>query len=160
DLKDNNEKEISDIVLQDAIDALEDKAGGEVDFISCARDVRKAYQQYLSYYKRNVDIMELAGGYKAITFNGIPLVADRFVESGTLYMLNTKDFVLHQLCDWNWLESEDGKVIRQVPGYPTYNATLVKYADLICDRPIAQAKISNILSTVTNPFEIVEASEG
>lgn len=156
--KDNSEKEISDIVLQDAIDALEDKAGGEIDFISCARDVRKAYQQYLSYYKRNVDIMELAGGYKAITFNGIPFVADRFVESGTLYMLNTKDFVLHQLCDWNWLEGEDGRVIRQVAGYPIYSATLVKYADLICDRPIAQAKISNISNTVTNPFEVVEST--
>ncbi|MDD3862874.1 MAG: phage major capsid protein, partial [Clostridia bacterium] len=147
------------IVLQDAIDALEDKAGSEIDFITCARDVRKAYQQYLSYYKRNVDIMELAGGYKAITFNGIPLVADRFVESGTLYMLNTKDFVLHQLCDWNWLENEDGRVLRQTTGYPTYSATLVKYADLICDRPIAQSKISGISSTVTNPFEIPTGTE-
>jgi hypothetical protein len=157
--KDNTDKEISDIVLQDAIDALEDKAGSEIDFITCARDVRKAYQQYLSYYKRNVDIMELAGGYKAITFNGIPLVADRFVESGTLYMLNTKDFVLHQLCDWNWLENEDGRVLRQTTGYPTYSATLVKYADLICDRPIAQSKISGISSTVTNPFEIPTGTE-
>jgi hypothetical protein len=34
---------------------------------------------------------------------------------------------------------------------------LFKYADLICDRPIAQAKISNISNTVTNPFEVVES---
>ena len=27
---------------------------------------------------------------------------------------------------------------------PTYSATLVKYAELICDRPGAQGKISNI----------------
>ena len=154
--QDSTEKEISDILLQDTIDALEDKAGGDVDFIACSRDVRKAYQQYLLYYKKNIDVVELTGGYKAITYNGIPMVADRFIESGTLYMLNTKDFVLHQLCDWNWLENEDGKVLRQVQGYPTYSATLVKYADLICDRPLAQSKISGILSTVTNPFEIAE----
>lgn len=153
------EQEISDIVLQDTIDALEDKAGSEVDFIACSRDVRKAYQQYLLYYKKNVDVVELDGGYKAITYNGIPMVADRFIASGTLYMLNTKDFVLHQLCDWNWLENEDGRVLRQVAGYPKYSATLVKYADLICDRPLGQAKVSGILSTVTNPFEIPEIIE-
>jgi len=152
--------EISDIVLQDAIDALEDKAGSEVDFISCARDVRKAYQTYLANYKRNIDVMELAGGFKAITFNGIPVVADRFIENGTAYLLNTKDFILHQLCDWQWLEGEDGRVIKQVAGYPTYNATLVKYADLICDRPIAQAKISNISSSIASPYASIVTAIG
>lgn len=147
--------EISDILLQKTIDALEDKAGSEINFIACSRDVRRAYQEYLTYYKRNVDVTELAGGQKAITFNGIPLVADRFIADGTLYMLNTNDFTLHQLCDWNWLENEDGKILRQNGTYPTYSATLVKYADLICDRPIAQAKLTNISSSVTNPFASV-----
>lgn len=147
--------EISDILLQKIIDALEDKAGSEINFIACSRDVRRAYQEYLTYYKRNVDVTELAGGQKAITFNGIPLVADRFIADGTLYMLNTNDFTLHQLCDWNWLENEDGKILRQNGTYPTYSATLVKYADLICDRPIAQAKLTNISSSVTNPFASV-----
>lgn len=144
--------EISDDVFQKTIDAVEDKAGSEINFIACSRDVRRAYQQYLTYFKRNVDVLELEGGYKTISFNGIPVVADRFIQSGTFYMLNTKDFTLHQLCDWAWLEGEDGRILRQNQGYPTYSATLVKYADLICDRPIAQAKVSNILSTVTNPF--------
>lgn len=149
---DSTEQEISDNLLQTTIDALEDKAGSEVNFISCARDVRRAYQQFLTFYKRNVDIAELAGGQKAITFNGIPVVADRFVANGTAYLLNTDDFVMHELCDWKWLESEDGRILRQTPGYPIYTATLVKYADVICGRPAGQAKLSNIKSTVTNPL--------
>ena len=48
-----------------------------------------------------------------------------------MYLLNTDDFALHQLCDWKWLEGEDGKVIKQVADKPVYKATLVKYADLI-----------------------------
>ena len=51
---------------------------------------------------------------------------------------------IHQLCDWRWLEGENGKILMQKAGTPTYTATLVKYADMICDKPIGQAKISGI----------------
>ena len=30
-----------------------------------------------------------------------------------MYLLNTNDFCLHQLCDWQWLEGDDGKVLQQ-----------------------------------------------
>ena len=96
--------------------------------------------------------MELAGGYKTISYNGIPVVADRFIKNDTMYLLNTKDFTLHQLCDWKWLEGEDGKIIKQNPNYATYTATLVKYADLICDRPNGSAMLTGISATVENPF--------
>ena len=88
--------------------------------------------------------MDLKGGYKAISYNGIPIVSDRFCPEGTMYLLNTDDFTLHQLCDWKWLEGEDGKVLKQVPGTPTYSATLVKYADLVCTRPCGQAMLTGI----------------
>ena len=148
------ETEIDDIMLQSAINCLEEESGSEVDFISCAGDVRRAYQQYLSAYRRNVDVMNLAGGQKAISFNGIPVVYDRFVADGEMYLLNTKDFAIHQLCDWEWLEGDNGRIIRQAENKPVYTATLVKYAELICDKPNGQAKITNIASTVENPFSI------
>ena len=88
--------------------------------------------------------MELAGGAKAITFNGIPVVADRFCPDGTMYLLNTDDFRLHQLCDWQWLEGENGRILAQVPGKPVYTATLVKYAELMCSRPCGQAVLTGI----------------
>ena len=136
--------EISDITIQTAIDKMEEDAGSIVDFIVCSSGVKRAYQNYLTTFKQNIDVLNLEGGYKALSYNGIPLVSDRFVGDGTMYLLNTKDFVLHQLCDWSWLEGDDGKVIKQVPGKPVYKATLVKYADLICNRPYGQAKIQGI----------------
>ena len=39
---------------------------------------------------------------------------------------------------------DDGKVIKQNANYATYSATLVKYADLICNKPCGQAKINFI----------------
>lgn len=147
--------EISDGLIQSAIDFLDEVSGSQVNYIACSSQVRRAYQEYLGAYRRNIDIMELAGGYKAITYNGIPVVADRFVEDDAMYLLNTDEFTLHQLCDWKWLEGEDGKVLKQNAGYPTYTATLVKYAELVCDKPNGQAKISGISGTVTNPFKTV-----
>ena len=145
--------EISDILIQQAIDFLDMNTDSQINFISCSSAVRRAYQEYLGAYRRNIDIAELDGGYKTITHNGIPVVADRFVDEDTMYLLNTNDFTLHQLCDWKWLEGEDGRILKQNQGYPTYSATLVKYAELICDKPCGQAKITGIKSTVTNPFK-------
>jgi hypothetical protein len=144
--------EISDLLIQNAIDFLDENTDSKINFISCSSQVRRAYQEYLGAYRRNIDVCELEGGFKAISHNGIPVVADRFVDDDTMYLLNTDDFTIHELCDWKWLAGEDGRVLKQNPGYPTYSATLVKYAELICDKPCGQAKISNISSTVTNPF--------
>ncbi|MCM1043170.1 MAG: phage major capsid protein [Corallococcus sp.] len=135
---------LTDVTIQTAIDALDEVAGSQADFIVCSGGVKRAYQNYLISNRTNVDVMNLQGGYRAISYNGIPLVSDRFAPKGTMYILNTSDFHLHQLCDWRWLEGDDGRVIRQVAGKPVYTATLVKYADLICDRPIGQAMISGI----------------
>ncbi len=135
---------LTDVVIQKAIDTLDEVAGSTADFIVCSGGVKRAYQDYLITNRSNVDVMNLQGGYKAISYNGIPIVSDRFAPGGTMYILNTADFHLHQLCDWRWLEGDDGRVIKQVANKPVYTATLVKYADLICDRPIGQAMISGI----------------
>ena len=136
--------EISESVIQSAIDRLEEVHGSKVDFIVCSAGVKRAYQELMSSYKRNIEVTELNGGYKALTYNGIPIISDRFVPEGEMYLLNTKDFHLHQLCDWKWLENENGRILRQNQGKPTYTATLVKYAELVCDRPAGQAKLTGI----------------
>lgn len=135
---------ISDITMQSVIDYLEENFGSAVDFIVCSGGVKRNYQNYLNSYRSNIDILDLAGGFRALSYNGIPVVSDRFAPKNTMYMLNTDEFKLHQLCDWKWLEGEDGRVIKQNAGTPTYSATLVKYADLICDKPCGQAKINYI----------------
>lgn len=135
--------DITELKLQKAIDTIEESSGGKVNFIMCSWGVRRALQKLLSN-NRQMDTVELAGGYKAMSYNGIPIVVDRFCPEGTMYLLNTDDFQLHQLCDWQWLEGEEGKVLKQIPGKPVYSATLVKYADLICSNPCGQGMLSGI----------------
>ena len=135
---------ITDSLIQTALNNIEEECGEQVDFIAVSGGVRNAYQTYLTNYHRNLDMATLIGGYKTMTYAGIPVVFERFVDEGVMYFFNTRDFALHQLCDWEWLEGENGSILIPSATTPTFTATLVKYAELICDRPGAQGKISNI----------------
>ena len=135
--------EISESVIQKAIDEVEERAGSRINFIVCSWGVRRALFDLIASH-RTCETLELEGGFRAISFDGIPVVADRFCPEGTMYLLNTDDFALHQLCDWQWLEGEDGSVLRQTAGKPVFTATLVKYAELLCYRPAGQAMLSGI----------------
>ena len=104
--------------------------------------VKKAIFESLKSTRSNIATAELAGGFHGFTFNGIPLYSDVKCKAGNLYALNSKSFAMHQLCDWTWLSNEDGSILKQLPGKATYMATLVKYADLICDKPFLQGRCS------------------
>ena len=144
----SSNQDISDTLIQEAVDELEFNHDSQINYIATTAEIRRAYQQYLSACKRNIDVMDLEGGFKTISHNGIPVVADRFVDSGKMFLLNTNDFTLHQLCDWKWLEGENGRILRQNADQPAYSATLVKYAELICDKPCGQALLTKINSTI------------
>ena len=136
---------IKETDIQKALDAVEENSGNPANMIITSWGVRRALFNLFSTNKRNIDTLELAGGFKAISYNGIPVVVDRFCPKNTMYILNTDDFTLHQLCDWQWLTGDDGKILRQIPGKPVYSATLVKYAELMCAKPYAQAALMNIV---------------
>ncbi len=135
---------ISESAIQKAIDTIEENSGSKINYIVCSWGVRRALVEYYKQYDVMLPTMQIEGGFTALNLNGIPVVADRFCPDGTMYLLNTDDFKLHQLCDWQWLESEDGKILKQVAGKPVYTATLVKYAELMCERPCGQGMLSGI----------------
>jgi hypothetical protein len=142
----NDFGEISENKIQKAIDDIEMNSGSQINFIVCSWDVKRALVDYYRKMSIVLPTMEIEGGYKALSFNGIPVVADRFCPKNTMFLLNTNDFIIHQLCDWKWLEGEDGKILKQVPGKPVYTATLVKYAELMCTRPNGQGMLQNIIT--------------
>ncbi|MDR1093961.1 MAG: phage major capsid protein [Clostridiales bacterium] len=130
--------------MQEMIDQCVELYNSDIDMIVCSAGVKRAYMKHMSAYKRSIDVMNVEGGYKAMSFNGIPLVSDRFCAPGKMYFLNTRDFKLHQLCDWKWLEGDNGRILKQIAGKAVYSATLVKYAELICDKPCGQAALTGI----------------
>ena len=131
-----------------AMDFAEEVGGSKINYIACSSDVRRMYQNLLKEHGRNVQMVDIGNGFKGIDFYGVPMISDRFVEKDAMYLLDTDAFTLHQMCDWEWLTDDNGNVLSQKPGYATYTATLVKYADLLCSRPLGQAKFKNITSIV------------
>ena len=112
---------------------------------SCAAGASSApCRRALGASRVQTDMTVLAGGYKAITYNGIPSWRTASARTATMYLLNTADFCLHQLCDWKWLEGDDGRVLRQVPGKPLYTATLVSMRTSSAPRPCGQAMLTGI----------------
>ncbi len=135
--------EITEAKLQQTLDEVEQRSGGTVNFIVCSWGVRRAFASALAPY-RKLEPMELEGGFRALSYNGIPIVADRFCPAGCMYLLNADDFALHQLGDWQWIEGEDGKILKQIADKAVYTATLVKYAELLCYRPAGQAMLTGV----------------
>ncbi len=135
---------ISDIKIRKAIDYQEEIMGAEVDYLLGTSGVVRSYYEYLEATKRNVNTLDLQGGFKAIGFAGIPMVSSRFAKDGTLKLLSSKDFTMHHMGDWEWMEGGNGRILQQVASTPVWTATLVKYAELVCSHPGGQAELQGI----------------
>ncbi len=134
---------ISELDIQEGVDKSEIYAGSDINFMLTSYGVRRAYQKMMLEYKNHVNTLELKGGWKALDYNGIPLVADKYCDAGTIFQLDKENWKLYQMGDWDWLD-KDGSIFSRVTDRPIYEATLVKYADLGCNKPKAQVKLINI----------------
>lgn len=127
-------------ILQ-AIDTTKMDNGGHTDFIVTSFDFRREVQKLLKNNAINCDLQVLEGGFRALSIDGIPLYANRFIGSNTAYLLDSSSFSMHQLCDWTWLSNDKGEILRQKEGYAAHNATLVKYCELVPNRICSNSRI-------------------
>ncbi len=133
--------------VQKIIDELE-MNGTAVNFINCSYELKRLYQQYMTYYNKNIEFTTLEDGTRVITHLGTPIVPTNHVDAGECYFLNTDDFVFYELGDWKWLEDEQGRILKQFADKPAYSATLVKYTELVCHKPSGVGFVSNLKTTM------------
>lgn len=136
--------------LSDVLDDMEEKFNSKINMIICSYKTRKKIASLIANNRRVVNSVDAHTGYGMVTVNDVPVYADRYCQEDRILFLNTDDFILSQLCDWEWLEDESGKILKQVPGKASYTATLVKYAELVCKKPCAQAMLYNLTATEKN----------
>ncbi|MGN0817577.1 MAG: phage major capsid protein [Candidatus Coproplasma sp.] len=137
--------EVTELTASDVIQAIstiEDRGGGKVKMILCSHAGRKKIADLFTAAQKVVTTNDINLGYSGVYVNEIPVYADRYCPDNRIYLVNPDDFVLCQLCDWEWLSDENGSVLKQVAGKAAYSATLVKYAELICKKPCGQGMIA------------------
>lgn len=133
--------------VQKIIDELEIN-GTSVNFINCSYELKRLYQKYMTLYKKNIEYTTLEDGMKVLTHFGIPIVPTNQLKADECYFLNTDDFSFYELGDWKWLEDESGRVLRASASKPAYSATLVKYTELVCQKPNGVAFCKNIPTSI------------
>ena len=122
---DNMQKVFSQIAVNS--DGSED----DIDVLLTSYGVRDAYVRLCTQERRIFNEMKLDGGFKAVTFNGKPIVADSQCWPGRIYYINFSTLSMFRLQDFTFME-KDGSVWSRVSNTDAYEATLTLYADLGC----------------------------
>ena len=134
---------LKESMLSDILDYMEENFNSKINVILCSYKTRKMIASLADANRRVVNTIDVRAGYGTVSVNDVPVFADKFCPDDKIFFINSEDFALYQLCDWEWLEDEDGKILKQIQGKPAYSATLVKYAELICRKPCGQAMLVN-----------------
>lgn len=135
---------LTEEMLTDMLDYVEESCNSKINMIICSYKTRKKIAALIANDRRVVNTTDVRTGFGTIAVNDVPVYADKYCPDDRILFLNTDDFSLNQLCDWEWLEDESGKILKQVAGKAAYTATLVKYAELICKKPCGQAMLKNV----------------
>lgn len=135
--------ELTFLGIQDVIDRIETRSGNTVDFLMASYGVRRAFIYLFEYGQRTVNTLDLEGGFKALDYNGLPMIADKYQAAGTMDFLSTKNFTLNRLDDWDWLD-KNGNILTRISNSAIYEAILSFYGDLGCDLIRGQGRLTGI----------------
>jgi len=131
----------------DALEMYEEKCGKNCDYIVSNGEFKNRLADDIKATRQNVDTMELAGGFKAMSISGIPFYTDEKCCPNNLYFINTPSWAMYQMGDWQWMAGDDAKILKRVHGKPYYTATIAKYCDFLCSKPFLNGKIHNYVLT-------------
>jgi hypothetical protein len=134
---------ISDTILQTAIDTVSQISAGKPTALYTSYGVRRAYQALLTATKQLVNTQELKGGYKAITFNDLPIIADKDAPANKIFVVDESQLSFYRLADLDWMQ-EDGAILSRVSGYDAYEAVLFLYQELGTGMRNAHVRIDDI----------------
>lgn len=134
---------ISESLMQTALDTTEQAGSGKTTAIFTTYGVRRAYQALMNTMKQYVNETEFKGGFKALNYNGLPLIPDKDCRSGEMNFIDEDSLKFYRLSDFDWM-NEDGAVLSRVQGKDAYEATLFIYSELGCSARNANTLLKDI----------------
>jgi len=135
--------------MQLTIDTADIRTESEVNLLITSHAIKRDYASVLESLRRYPPGGEitLSSGYKALEFNGMPLVSDKDLEtlsdgttSARIYFVDTSTMWIAHMGDWDWMQ-EDGAILNRVNGRDAYEAILFRYFNLVTDQPNANAAL-------------------
>lgn len=144
---------VSENLINKNIHAVEIASGERVDVLVGSDGVSRAVANLMQSMRRNIDNVDLQGGYSGIRWDTpaegmgrggpIALIWDRDCPANSLFGLSTDALVHYVSEDWSWMDA-DGAVLARVSNKDAYEATLYRYAELACKQRNAHFKIVDL----------------
>ena len=143
------QRSLSLSLMQTMFDNIEDATadGSPPEIILTTKAIRREYIDLMSTQKRFVDTMDIDGGWKGISYNGVFFGTDIDAIDGEMYFLTLSDLQLYRMSDYEWMR-EDGSVLSRVKGYDAYDATFFRYAELGVNNRATQGVITDLSYTL------------
>lgn len=125
-------------LIDAALDQIDIQSDGECSLMITDHLQKRRYAGLVVPDRRfptaNGAPIDLDGGFKALTHDGIPIVADKDAPTGKIWGLDESTIRLFVLKDFEWMDW-DGSVLNRVPNEDAYEATLCHYGQLGCSDP-------------------------
>lgn len=121
-------------------------AGGMPSSVITSLGIQREFYMLLQDYVRYVEpdsSMSYGAGFKTLSYNGMPVIADIDAPYGQMYILDEATMKVFSDQDWHFLDA-DGLTLRQVTGVDAFEAILARYMNLGATRRNNQVVITGI----------------
>lgn len=136
---------VTESAMRIALDTAEQNGTAAPDLIVTSYKVRAQYETLLQAQRRFTNPMQLTGGFKALEFDGMPLVVDKDVPPQRMYFLRVADIHWMIMEDIQWMD-DDGNILTRELNKDAYKAVLYTYRDLITTRPANQSVLFDLVA--------------
>lgn len=150
-------RNISEALVNNAIQAVQTRSGGQVDLLVCNYGVQNALAADMRAMRRNMDNVDLKGGFSGIAYTAAgqgrkgsqvrSIVWDRDCPNNTLFGVSTSDLVHYVAGGWEWID-EDGSVLqRSITSsgrIDAFTAEIAKYGEVAATKRNSHFKISDL----------------
>lgn len=121
-------------------------AGGAPTSVVTSLGIQREFYMLLQDIVRYVEPdsnLSYGAGFKALSYNGMPIIADIDAPYGHMYILDEGTMKVFSDQDWHFLDA-DGLTLRQVTGYDKFEAILARYMNIGATRRNNQVVLTGI----------------
>jgi hypothetical protein len=120
-------------------------AGGMPSSIITSLGIQREFYDLLDSQVQYIDPASLnfAAGFKALSYNGMPIIADIDAPYGKMYILDEATMKVFSDQDFHFLDA-DGMTLRQVTGYDKFEAIMARYMNIGATRRNNQVVLTGI----------------